>query len=115
MSKSYDFTATLQELDAGVLNEKLSRAVTDAAQGVIYHGQGKKKGKVTLELTIDQINDSRQINVTHKISSSVPTPKGKVTEEDTTSTALYVGKDGALSIIPDNQLDFLTTQNQEKA
>lgn len=110
--KTYDFTETLNDLDAGVFAQKLSRAVADTAEAVAYH-ERKAKGKVTIELTMERIGDSSQLSVSHKLSFSKPTRRGKATEEDTTSTALYVGPRGALSVMPDTQIDWVS--NKENA
>lgn len=106
------FGQTLEELDAGVLLHKLSRAAADVALGVIEHG---KKGKITLTLDFDRIGESSQVNVSHKISYQKPTRRGKATEEDTTVTPMHVNKHGHLSVAPDYQADIFNTKPQEKA
>lgn len=107
----YDFTSTLQDLDGGVFLEKLSAGVAQAAQGTVHHGEKGRKGKVIIELTFDRIAESSQVQIAHKITTTIPTPKGKVSEEDTTTTPMYVGKKGALTIAPDNQMKMF----EEKA
>lgn len=88
----------MSELGAGVFSEKLSHILSSVALGTMLHGQ-KKKGKVTLEFTFDQTDsESDQVKVSHKIAHATPTKRGKKTEEDTTSTVLFVGKGGALTI-----------------
>jgi hypothetical protein len=87
----------ISELGAGVFKEKLAHILSEAAMGTILHGNGKK-GKVTLEFTIDQISDNDQVMVFHKLSHSTPTKRGKKSEEDTTATPFYVGKGGVMSI-----------------
>lgn len=103
MSKdqTYDFTETLQDLDAGVFVQKLSRAVQEAAEATVYQGDNNKKGKVTVELTMKRIEGSQQLALEHKLIYEKPTRRGKSREEDSTSTALYVGQRGRLSIMPD--------------
>lgn len=103
--KPYDFSQTLPDLDAGVFLQKVSRAFQDAALAAASH-PGSAKGVVKLEFTLTRIGDSRQLNVEHKVANVVPHKRGKSTDEDTTSTALYVNARGALSIIPDTQTDF---------
>lgn len=49
---TYDFTNTLEDLDAGVFLEKVSRAVRETSMAVAQNGENKKKGKVTIELSI---------------------------------------------------------------
>lgn len=103
--KSYDFNETLPDLDAGVFLQKVSRAFQDVALAVANH-PSKVTGAVRLEFKLSRIGDSSQINVEHKVSNVVPHKRGKSTDEDSTSTALYVSSNGALSIIPDNQAGF---------
>ncbi len=85
------------ELGAGVVKEKLAHILSEAALGTILYGRGRK-GKVTLEISFAQIGANDQVIVSHKISHSTPTNRGKKSEEDTTETPFFVGKGGALSI-----------------
>lgn len=114
MSKPQDFVETINDLDAGVFAEKINRGMSEAALAAVYHGDKGKKAKVTLEFTLERIGDSRQLQITHKITKSVPTPRGRASEDDATSTALYVGRSGALTITPDTQLDMIG-RNEENA
>lgn len=86
------------ELGAGVIKEKLSHVLSEAALGVITHGNGNKKGKVTLELTINRVGENDQVIISHKIAHLTPTKRGKKSEEDTTETSFFVGKGGVLTI-----------------
>lgn len=106
-----DINALLDDLDAGVFREKLGRALTDVAAGVVQHG---KAGDVTIKLSLKQIADSRQVNCDHKLTYTQPTAKGKKSEENTTSTPLYVGRGGTLSLFPEEQgkFDFAQPQGQ---
>ena len=92
-----DVNDFIEELGAGVFKDKLAHILSDTALGTILHGNGKK-GKVTLEFTLEQISDNDQVMVFHKLSHSTPTKRGKKAEEDTTATPFYVGKGGVLSI-----------------
>ncbi|MBB3192082.1 hypothetical protein [Halomonas cerina] len=98
-----DVNALLDDLDAGVFREKLGRALSDAAAGVVQTG---KAGKVTVTLDLKQIADSSQVDCSHKLSYTVPTAKGKRSEENTTKTPLYVGRGGKLTLFPENQGKF---------
>jgi hypothetical protein len=97
---STDFAELLGELNAGVFEEQINRAMSDVAANVCTCG---KTGKVTLEFTIKQIDDSNQVSMTHKIKSVVPKQRGKVTEEHETATPLHVGRGGRMTIYPNNQ------------
>lgn len=93
------------ELGAGVFKEKLAHVISDAALATVMHGIGNKKGKVTIELTFQQIGENEQVVVSHKLSSSIPTKRGKKSEEDTTDTPMFVGKGGVLTIGPPEEDD----------
>jgi hypothetical protein len=88
------------ECNAGILIEKLSHSLSDAAMSQLNHGIGSKKAKVTLEFTFQQMGDNDQVIVSHKLTTSNPTKRGKKFEEDVTDTAFFVGKGGALTINP---------------
>jgi len=111
MNTKPDFSSTLEELDAGVLLNKISRAAADVALGVVTHG---KKGKVVITLDLDRIGESSQVNVSHKISYIKPTLRGKASEEDTTVTPMYINPHGHMSVSPDVQIDLFKT-NEENA
>lgn len=90
----------LGELNAGVLQEKLSIALSDAALAQINNGTGGKKATVGLTFTFQQMGDNDQVIISHKLTQSLPTKRGKKSEEDTTDTAMFVGKGGKMSISP---------------
>lgn len=114
-SNTYDFGQTLADLDAGIFLQKISQAVKDTAIGVVAHGDNGKKGEVTIKLTLARIGESSQVAMSHTLKFSRPTKRGRVQEEDTTETALYVSPRVGLSIMPDNQLDFVNNTNKEEA
>lgn len=102
-STATDVNALFDDLDAGVFREKLARALSDVAAGVVQNGNA---GKVTVTFDMKQIGDSSQIDMAHKLSYTAPTAKGKRSEENTTKTPLYVGRGGKLSLFPENQHKF---------
>lgn len=99
-----EFTETIQDFDGGVFAEKVSRGLAATALGTVNYGERGKKGKVTIELTLERIGESSQVQIDHKVVTTIPQPRGKVSEEDTTQTAMYVGKAGVLSIAPADQI-----------
>jgi hypothetical protein len=111
MAKQPDFGATLQELDAGILLSKLSKATAQVALGVIEHN---KKGKIVLTIDMERIGESAQVNVKHQIQYQRPTLRGQAIEKDITQTPMHVNKHGALSVQPDMQMDIFNT-NKENA
>lgn len=113
--RTYDFSQTLADLDAGVFLEKISRAIKDTAIGTVNHGENRKRGRVIIELSMERIGESSQVTMTHKLKYERPTKRGKFAEEDATETALYVSPRIGLSIMPENQTDWLTSNNKEEA
>lgn len=101
---------TLGEFDAGLFSQKTLEALKDTALAVI-RGDGKKKGKVTIEIELDKIGDSSSVTVAHTLKVSKPTKRGKATEEDTTSTPMYVDNLGYLTIAPQTQEDLFKQEN----
>lgn len=106
------------ECNAGILKDKLALALSDAAMAQLNHGIGSKKAKVSLEFTFQQMGDNEQVIVSHKLSTSNPTKRGKKFEEDITDTAFFVGKGGQLTINQpkedDNGQFALNAENVDK-
>lgn len=94
------FTDMLPELDAGIFDQKINRALSDVALGVVTTG---KLGKVVITLDMKQIASGHQITLSHSLKYMKPTGNGRLTEENTTETALYVGAGGKLTVTPDTQ------------
>jgi hypothetical protein len=90
----------LSELDAGVFEQKLARALSDVAMGAVTTG---KKGKVIITFDMAQIANSSQVNLSHSLKYIKPTGNGRVTEENTTATPMHVGAAGKLTLFPDTQ------------
>lgn len=95
---STDVTEFIDELGAGVVKEKLAAILSEASMGVVNYGEGNKKAKITLELTLSRFDGSAQLLVTHKIIKDVPTKRGKKQETDATSTVFFTGRGGELTI-----------------
>lgn len=104
----------LGDLDAGVFEQKLSRALMEAAAGCLHHGDNGKKGKVMITFDIARMSNGTQVDIVHKITSTVPTRRGKVTEEDSTGTPMYVGPGGAMTFFPPNQEQLFTKTGEVK-
>ena len=103
MTEQYDFTQTLNDLDAGIFAAKVSAAVQQVALGVVEHG---REGEIVIKLKMKTIGESHQVQLNHSLIYKRPTKRGKKSEEDDTSTALYVGRGGSLSIMPASQTDM---------
>ena len=94
---------TIGEFDAGIFTSKVTSALKLVALGVIENG---KKGQVTITLDLDQISDSSSVVVKHTLKYNKPTKNGKMLEENTTSTPMYVDREGYLTINPQTQNDL---------
>lgn len=97
---STNITDFLAELDGGVFEQKLSRAVSEVAIGVVNEG---KPGKVTITLDMKPIGNGHQVTIDHKLSFVRPTRKGRLSEDDSTQTPMHVGPQGRLTMFPENQ------------
>lgn len=109
-----EVSKVLEDLDGGVFASQVSAALADAALAVVEHGDGNRKAKVTIELTFARIGESSQANISHKLSYSMPTHRGKRGEETTTQTPMYVSRGGRLTIAPENQVDMFSNADQER-
>ena len=102
MSEKIDRKTNVQdfigELNAGVLVDQLGLMLSEAALATVINGNGSKKGKVGLEFTFQQIGENDQVIVVARLTKSVPTKRGKKTEENATDTPMFVGKGGVLTI-----------------
>ncbi|WP_039913126.1 hypothetical protein [Cellvibrio mixtus] len=94
----------LGDLDGGVFEEKLSHILSQVAGAVCDHG---RKGKITLEFELKQIGNGHQVTVDHKVKYVRPTKRGSVQEDEQTSTPMHVGKGGAMSFFPENQIPMI--------
>lgn len=98
----------LGELDAGVFINKIAGALNTAALGVLNNGS---KGKVVLTFDIDRMGNSieeKRVMIKHKLQYITPTPRGKVSEEDTTKTPMFVNRGGKLTILQEDQGNLFT-------
>lgn len=102
--------ALLDDLDAGVFENKLAKALSDTALAVVTQG---KKGRVTVQFDLEQIGSSQQVMLHHKLVYAHPTPKGKISEENTTNTPMHVGRGGAMTLFPEEQTDWVGREKGE--
>ena len=86
------------ELEAGLFKEKLAHVLGEVALGTVINGNGTRKGKVTIELSLAAIGENSQVIIASKLSHVTLTKRGKKTEETTAETPMFVGKGGVLSI-----------------
>lgn len=105
MSTKTDVNDFISELGAGAFTQKLSLILSEAALNQILHGQGNKKSKINIEFSFQQMGDNEQVIISHKLSKSLPTKRGKKGEEDTTESVFFVGKGGVMTIEPPKEED----------
>jgi len=72
-----DVQEILSDLDVGSLLDQLAITIHDAATSAVHRG-GKRKAKVTLDLTFDQITGASQVMIEHKLQFKVLIAKGDV-------------------------------------
>ena len=100
-----DVTQFVADLDGGVFMQKLGRAISEVAGGVVDNND---KGAIDIRLNFKRIGQSYQVNIGHTLKYTVPTLRGKIMEEDTTETPMHVNTGGRVSIFPENQHQLLT-------
>jgi len=108
-NRDTDVQAFIAELDGGVFIEKLARALSEVAGGAM---DNQAVGRVKLDFSIKRLGSSHQVNVSHKLEYTVPQMRGKVTEDDTTNTPMYVSTGGKMTFFPENQTDFFGLKGQ---
>lgn len=90
----------LSDIDAGILEQQLSAALSNIAEAVIFTG---KKGSISLTFDVAQIKGLDQVIIKTSLKTNQPTPKGKQSEEVGSDTPMYVHKGGVLKHYPANQ------------
>lgn len=103
-----DVQNMIEDLDGGSLMDQLAVAIHEAAKSAVLHG-GKRKSKVTLDLTFDQIKGASQVMIDHKLTFKTLSAKGDVTETRMNQAPMHVTRTG-VSSTPDGQLDFVQQQ-----
>lgn len=106
-----DILRTICELDAGQLEADIRTAAADVAKAVRDLG-GKVVGKMSINLVFEPAKGSGQLLIQHKLTYQRPTEGGKLMEEKSGETAVYVNDRGHCSILPERQmgLDFNTQE-----
>lgn len=90
------------DLDGGQLDTMLSVALSTTAAAVI---DNSKKGKVTIELEFEQIKQTHQVVVNHKLTFKAPSRLGNKSETVIGASVLHVGKNGRLSLAQQRLMD----------
>ena len=99
-----DVGAFLSDLDGGVLERKLSLALSQVAAASV---DNDRIGEVSLKFSFKRIPGTTQVHCEHQLKFTRPTLNGKAGEEEKRTTALHVGKFGRLTLAPESQMSFL--------
>ena len=108
-SAATDVGAFIQDLDGGMFDRMLSTALSTVAAATVDHD---KVGTVAVTFNFKKIPGTHQVHCEHALKFSSPTEDGKRGEEAKRSTPLHVGKFGALSLAPQNQISFLDRKGE---
>lgn len=108
MAANTDVPDFITDLDGGVFEKKVGRALSDVAAAVMDY---ERKGKVTITLDVSKLSSS-QVNVEHNIKYEHPTLRGTKTENDKTATPMHVGTGGRMSFFPEDQGQMFGKQGQ---
>ncbi|CEP36057.1 Putative uncharacterized protein [Halomonas sp. R57-5] len=72
--------------------ERLGKVLSHAA--ALATDNPKKKAKVSIDLTVENIGSGARVGVTHKLAFKIPTEHGTQSEEHTTETVMCVNTGG---------------------
>jgi len=95
-----DVSQFIDDLDAGTYQQKIGKALSDVAAGVV---DNHAAGKVQLTFTLKQIGNSNQVMVEHLLAYSAPTANGEFAEKNLTKTPMHINEGGELTLFPKNQ------------
>ncbi|WP_020409860.1 hypothetical protein [Hahella ganghwensis] len=107
---STDVNDFISSCDAGVLEQKISAALSEVAANVVTYSQ---KGKVVLTFDVSQLGTSSQVMCSHKIVHTLPTARGKISAEDASQTPFHVGRNGKLTLFPEDQSDMFDLDKKQ--
>jgi hypothetical protein len=106
-SAATDVGEFISDLDGGMLDHKLSIALSQVAAAAV---DNDKAGEVNLKFTFKKIPGTNQVHCEHVLKFCKPTMDGKASEEEKRTTPMHVGKYGRLTLAPENQMAFLDRQ-----
>jgi len=110
-SAATDVPEFITDLEGGLFEIVLSKALSDTAAAAVDHN---KKGEVIVKFKIEQIMGTHQVRIQHDLKFSKPTSMGRVSEETSGATVLHVGKYGALSLAQPPLFSQDQSQNQTR-
>ena len=101
-SAATDVGEFITDLDGGLFDVILSKALSEVAAAVIDHN---KNGEVIIKFKMEKITGTQQLRLQHDVKFMKPTSMGKAGEETSGATVLHVGKYGALSLAQPSLLE----------
>lgn len=104
-----DLPEFMNDLDGGVFAEKVARALSDVAAGVIDFDN---KGELTLKFKLDRIGNSHRVGIKHQLNYKVPEANGSYTQDNLTESVMHVNRGGRMSVFPENQHQMFGKQGE---
>ncbi|QDP58641.1 MAG: hypothetical protein Unbinned8699contig1000_34 [Prokaryotic dsDNA virus sp.] len=104
-NRGTDLPDFINDLDGGVFAEKVSRALSDVAAGVVDQN---KAGDLTLKFKIERIGNSYRVGIKHTIDYEVPEANGSYRQKNTTESVMHVNTGGRMTVFPENQHQLLS-------
>lgn len=101
-----DVDQFIDDLDGGVFKRALARGLTDAAANASTFDE---KAKVVVEFVIKPTGRVT-LEVKHFLSVNLPTSNGSIVEKSETSTPMYLGKGGVMTLLPNEESGDLFAQ-----
>ncbi len=110
--KPTDVNDFISNLHAGSFEKKLAAAISMVAASVTDDEKGQQ-GEISITLSFSRIGASSQVKIKHKLVHVRPTLRGKVREEDTTETPMYVCEGVQVHLFPPNQNQLFPTHSED--
>lgn len=98
MESNTDVQEVFDELGAGSFKPALESIMSKVALAVMVHGSEKPSGSVKLDLTFARTSDTEQLALAYKMSHTLPTVKGKRSEEIRGASVFFVAKGGRICV-----------------
>lgn len=104
-NRGTDLPQFINDLDGNVFAEKVARALSRVAAGVIEHDKG---GELTIKFKLARIGNSHRVTIKHGLNYKVPEANGSYSQDNTTESVMHVNKGGHMSVFPENQNQLFT-------
>jgi hypothetical protein len=114
MSEQGPLNEFLAEVDSGAFERQLTAFLTEVSKSIYRFNKG---GKLDVTFKIEPAATSAQngagikVKVVSTAKYSRPTPTGKINEETTTETPMWVNKDGSISLLAKSHDDLFAGQD----